>query len=178
MRRGALVASLLAAVPTLALMGAEEGPEPGTVRGSLRIEFSQPSDWRCASDHGCVVCVNIAGVPSPVVMHYADQTEPVRREIASGQSLEVCPGAPEDECARIWDANRDNDTSFVSVGVSLAPPALQAVVPPMPTSGPSKNPQLPSIRPPGGQCRGTCERHAEGQLAPAAPPCDNLPHSE
>ena len=58
-----LVASLMAALPALAL-----GPGPDMVRGDLRIEFSHPSDWRCANDRGCVVCVNIADEPSDVVV--------------------------------------------------------------------------------------------------------------
>jgi len=86
----------MVAGPALTGPHAEEGFGAATARGDLRIEFSQPSDWRCASNHGCVVCMNIADGPSYVVMRYAHEKEPHRREIASGHTLEVCPAAPED----------------------------------------------------------------------------------
>ena len=57
---------------------------------------------------------------------------------------------------KIWDANLNNNTSFVSVGVWLPPVVLPGVMPPTPTPGPSRNPQLPHLRP--------------GRIRPTRPP--------
>jgi len=57
---------------------------------------------------------------------------------------------------RIWEANLNNNTSFASVGVSLPPMVLPGEMPPTPTPGPSRNPQLPRLRP--------------GRIRPTRPP--------
>jgi len=68
-------------------------------RDNLRIEFPHPGDWRCANEHGCVVCWNIAGESSYVVVRYASGVEPERRKVAAGQTVEVCPDDVQDAIA-------------------------------------------------------------------------------
>ena len=86
--------------------------------------------------------------------------EDVYEHFLAGQSIDLDPDAchqvPEggyflvnkvNPDGKIWEANLNNNTSFVSVGVQLPPPVLAAAPPPTPTPGPSKNPQLPHMRP-------------------------------
>jgi len=106
--------------------------------------------------------------------------EDVYEHFLAGQSIDLDPDAchqvPEgayflvnkvNPDGRIWEANSNNNTSFVSVGVSLPPPALPATMPPTPTPGPSKNPQLPHIRP--GRVRPTRAPHAAHPATGASP---------
>jgi len=57
---------------------------------------------------------------------------------------------------RIWEANTDNNSSYTSVTVQIAPPKLAATPLPTATPGPAKNPQLPHLRP--------------GRIRPTRPP--------
>ena len=74
-------------------------PQQVANRDELRIEFPHPDDWRCANEHGCIVCWNIAEEPSYVVIHYASGVEPERRKVAAGQTVEVCPDDVQDAIA-------------------------------------------------------------------------------
>jgi hypothetical protein len=68
---------------------------------------------------------------------------------------------------KIWEASTNNNTSFTSVSVQIAPPVLAATPLPTPTPGPAKNPQLPHLRP--GRIRPTRVPRAPRPEAEATP---------
>ena len=75
---------------------------------------------------------------------------------------------------RIWEANLDNNSSFTSVTVQLAPPVLAATPFPTATPGPAKNPQLPHLRP--GRIRPTrVPRAPRPGIVPTATPTRTRP---
>ena len=115
--------------------------------------------------------------------------EDVYEHFLAGQSIDLDPDpdhqVPEgayflvnkvNPDGRIWEANMNNNTSFASVGVSLPPPALPATMPPTPTPGPSKNPQLPHLRP--GRIRPTRPPRAAQPLRNNEPTPTRTPRQE
>jgi hypothetical protein len=106
--------------------------------------------------------------------------EDVYEHFLPGQSINLDPDAehqvPEGSYfvtikvnpdGRIWESNTDNNTSFTSVGVQIAPPVLAATPLSTPTPGPAKNPQLPHLRP--GRMRPTRVPRAPQPAAAATP---------
>jgi Lysyl oxidase len=117
-----------------------------TVRGFNALQYQrQVLTQTCNSAEGIVgISVGWEDVYERFLPGQSIDLDPDRNhQVPTGTYVLVNIANPD---GKIWEANLDNNTSFASVRVSLAPPNLGNRPPPTPTPGPAKNPQLPHIR--------------------------------
>lgn len=68
---------------------------PGSVRtlaqgDDMRIEFTHPTDFRCATRGVCIHCTNVTGATSRLAVRQGDTRDGRTHDVPPGATLELC----------------------------------------------------------------------------------------